>query len=230
MKRALLEAVVEARAEKRPVVVLTPLGPEGEARLWLRGDGALPPDLRDAAERALTTDQAATVETANGAVFLNPINPPLKLVIVGAVHIAEPLASMATLLGYAVTIVDPREGYTRADRWPSGVVVSTEWPDESRAVKELDHRTAVVTLSHDPKIDDPALEAALRSPAFYVGALGSKRSHAKRLERLAAQGVSGEALARVHGPAGLAIGARSPAEIALSIVSQMTEVLRSHAD
>ena len=140
-------------------------------------------------------------------------------------HIAEPLARIATLVGYEVTLVDPRQAFARAERWP-GLVVSTDWPDEALAAMGLDHRTAVVALTHDPKIDDPALEAALRSPAFYVGALGSTKTHGSRLRRLEGRGVPAEMVARIHGPVGLRIGARSPAEIAVSIVAQMTEALR----
>src|SRR5262249_35825241 len=135
------------------------------------------------------------------------------------------LARIASVLGYAVTIIDPREAFARAERWP-GVTVATDYPDEVLGAMTVNHRTAIVTLTHDPKIDDPALEAALRTPAFYVGALGSAKTHASRLRRLAERGFCPEALARIHGPIGLKIGARSPGEIALAIAAQMTESLR----
>ncbi len=237
MKRETLSALVAARASKRAVVSITPLGTGGAGgagsegqelpslpRVWSPGED-LPVELRDAALRALSTDDAVTVETASGPVFLKPHNPPLRLFIVGAVHIAAPLSKMAGLLGYDVVIVDPREAFARAERWP-GVTVRAEWPDEALAAAGVDHRTAIVTLTHDPKIDDPALEAALRSPAFYVGALGSGKTHGSRLRRLAERGFSAEDTARIHGPIGLRIGGRSPAEIAVSIVAQMTDVLR----
>lgn len=239
MKREALAALVAARADKQAAVLLTPLGSPDAAgpsprgvqgrlpRVWRPGE-ELPEDLLAAARRALATDDAVTVETAGGPVFLKPLNPPLRLFVVGAVHIAEPLSKMAALLGYDVTILDPREAFARAERWP-GVTVKAEWPDEALAAAGVDHRTAIVALTHDPKIDDPALAAALRSPAFYVGALGSGKTHGSRLRRLAQQGFSEEALARIHGPVGLKIGARSPAEIAVSIVAQMTEVLRRGA-
>src|SRR5690606_33944475 len=143
---------------------------------------------------------------------------------VGAVHIAEPLARYAAVVGYDVTIVDPRRAFTDAERFP-GVTLLASWPDDALKTLAPDHRTAVVTLTHDPKIDDPALHLALRSPVFYVGCLGSTRTHAKRVERLKAEGFDDMAIARIHGPVGLDIGARTPAEIALSI---MAEVVAAH--
>jgi xanthine dehydrogenase accessory factor len=225
MKRALLEAIVAAAKAKTPIVVVTLLHGSSE-RAWSPGDAGLDPPLRDAAERALATDDAVTVETAEGPVFLKPVNPPLRLVVVGAVHVAVPLSSIAATLGYEVTLIDPRAAFTRAERWSTGVSVRSEWPDEALAAMNLDRRSAVVALTHDPKIDDPALQAALRSPAFYIGALGSRKTHASRIGRLAAAGFAGADLDRIHGPIGLAIGARSPGEIAISILAQMTDVLR----
>ncbi len=238
MKREVLTALVGARAAKRAAVLFTPIDSDPGApsaapsarseRLWIQGEGDLPPDLAEAAAHALATDDAFTIDTADGPVFVQPTNPPLRLFVVGAVHIAEALAQMASLLGYDVTLIDPRAAFARAERWP-GVRVRTEWPDEVLDAASLDHRAAVVTLTHDPKIDDPALVSALKSPAFYIGALGSGKTHGSRLRRLAEQGFSQEPLARVHGPVGLRIGARTPAEIAASIVAQITEVLRRGA-
>lgn len=224
MKRAALEALVAAKAAKRGAVLFTPLG-GGEAFVWAQGDAEPASELKEAAARALATDDAFTIDTPDGQVFVKPVNPPLRLYIVGAVHIADPLARIAALLGYEVTVIDPRSAFARAERWP-GVTVKTEWPDEVFATAPIDHRTAIVALTHDPKVDDPALESALKSPAFYVGALGSGKTHASRLRRLGERGLSPEALARIHGPIGLRIGARSPGEIAVSIIAQMTEVLR----
>ncbi len=222
--RGVLERVRAARREKRALVLLTPL--DGQpVRAFLPGDPPLEPALREAADRALASDDAATVQTASGPVFVQAFNPPLRLLVVGAVHIAEPLVRMASLLGYEVTVIDPRTAFARAERWP-GVAIRAEWPDEALAATPIDHRTAIVALTHDPKIDDPALEAALRSPAFYVGALGSGKTHASRLRRLEARGFDAATLARIHGPIGLRIGARSPGEIAVSILAQMTEDLR----
>ncbi len=212
MKRDALAALVAARAAKKAAVLLTPLGGDAGTgvlpRVWSPGE-ELPADLQHAARRALATDDAATVETAAGPVFLKPVSPPLRLFVVGAVHIAEPLSKMAALLGYDVVIVDPREAFARAERWP-GVTVKAEWPDEALAAAGIDHRTAIVALTHDPKIDDPALEAALRSPAFYVGALGSGKTHGSRLRRLGERGFSQETLARIHGPIGPGSGRARP--------------------
>ena len=145
--------------------------------------------------------------------------------MVGAVHIAQTLVPMASLTGYDVTVVDPRRAFASDARFP-GVDVRTDWPDEALEALKPDARTAVVTLTHDPKLDDPALDLALRSDAFYIASLGSKRTHAGRLERLGALGHDQATLARIHGPAGLTIGAVSPAEIALSVMAEMTGVLR----
>lgn len=161
-----------------------------------------------------------------GETFVAVQNPPLRLVVVGGVHIAQPLVAMARLLGYAPTVVDPREAFASADRFP-GTALRHDWPDEALTSLAIDARTAVVMLTHDPKLDDPALRVALRSPAFYVGALGSTRTHAKRVARLAEEaGVSEAELARLHAPIGLPIGAASPAEIALAILAEITARLR----
>jgi xanthine dehydrogenase accessory factor len=224
LDRAVLETVRRARAGQRAVVLLTPL--DGRpVTTWANDDPALEPALAQAAHRAIVNDDAATVETSSGRVFVQAINPPLKLVIVGAVHIAQPLVQIASLLGYEITLVDPREAFARAERWP-GITVANDWPDERIRSMHLDHRSAVVALTHDPKVDDAALEAALQSAAFYVGALGSMKTHGARLQRLQSRGFTADALGRIHGPIGLRIGARSPGEIAVAIVAQMTESLR----
>jgi xanthine dehydrogenase accessory factor len=158
-------------------------------------------------------------------VFIHVHNPPLRLVIVGAVHIAQPLSRMAALSGYAVTVIDPRRAFASDERF-ADVAVSRDWPDEALAALAPDARTAVVMLTHDPKLDDPALEVALGSPAFYIGALGSKRTQAARAKRLADRGLGEAAIARIHGPIGLSIGALSPAEIAIAIMAEITQVRR----
>ncbi|MGA7675454.1 MAG: XdhC family protein [Rhizomicrobium sp.] len=179
-----------------------------------------------AVAEAVQADQSTRVEIEGRPWFLGVFNPPLDLAIVGAVHIAQPLAKMAAITGYNVRVIDPRKSFATAERFP-GIALWHEWPDEALARTPLGRRSALIVLAHDPKLDDPALAAALASPAFYIGALGSKRTHAARLARLKAHGFSDEALARIQGPAGLAIGAKSPAEIAVSILAQMTERLRS---
>jgi xanthine dehydrogenase accessory factor len=208
--RPTLDAIKNARE----VVVLTPL----DGRPVTTGMPDAGP-LRDAAERAIATDQAETVD----GVFVQAKTPPLSLVVIGAVHIAAPLTRIARELGYAVTVIDPRHGFARSERMPG---VLPEWPDEAMPKLSIGHRTAIVALTHDPKIDDVALEAALKSSAFYIGALGSKKTHASRLARLAELGFEADQLARIHGPIGLAIGAKSPAEIAISIAAEMTSLLR----
>lgn len=226
LPRKVLDAVAAACAARRGIVVLTPLEGGREASTSSSDEAAgLAAELGAAVARALATDQAPIVDTASGPIFVRAFNPSLELVIVGAVHIAEPLARIAAVLGYAVTIIDPREAFARPERWPA-VRVAVDYPDEVLAGMTISHRTAIVALTHDPKIDDPALEAALRSPAFYVGALGSGKTHAARLRRLSERGFGSDSLARIHGPIGLEIGARSPGEIAVAIAAQMTEVLR----
>jgi len=191
-----------------------------------KGNLILDPAVSKEIEAALRDDRSTTVQTAEGPVFIEVFVPKLRCFIVGAVHIAQPLAQMAALAGYAVTIIDPRSAFASELRFP-GVTLSTEWPDEAFETLRPDRRTAVVTLTHDPKIDDPALTSALRSEAFYIGALGSRKTHAARLGRLVKAGFDEPELARIHGPVGLSIGALSPAEIAVSILAQITAVLRA---
>jgi xanthine dehydrogenase accessory factor len=232
MQRAIFEALQSARAAKRAVVVATALKDGRQAMIdGDEAEGDLPASeaLRAAAGRALRDDKSHTIETEHGPVFVQAFNTPLRMLVVGAVHIAQALAPMAVLAGYAVTIIDPRRSFATADRFP-GVTLTHEWPDEAMDKIGLDARTAVVTLTHDPKIDDPALERALRSDCFYIGCLGSTRTHKARLGRLAELGFGEKDFARIHGPVGLDIGAQSPAEIAVSIVAEVTAVLRAEPD
>jgi xanthine dehydrogenase accessory factor len=212
MRRDLLEALLAARAGNRPVVLATTLATGAQELLG--------PD-HPAAARALAADDSRV----DDGVFLHVFNPPLRLVVVGAVHVAQALAPMAAAAGFTVTIVDPRRAFATAARFP-GLHLVTAWPGPALAELAPDGRTAIVTLTHDPKLDDPALAAALRSPVFYIGALGSKKTHAARLERLRAEGFDDAALARIHGPVGLALGARQAGEIAVSILAQVVQVLR----
>lgn len=223
MRSDLLDALLAEQQAKRPVVLATPVEGDGEQHLvWPGTDDA----LVDEAATALRLDQARTVEVGGATWFLRPYNPPLRLIVIGAVHIAQPLATMATAAGYAVTVVDPRAAFAAAARFP-GVDLVREWADDALQELGVDTRTAIVTLTHDPKLDDPALHVALRSPAFYIGCLGSSRTHKARRGRLARAGFEDEVLDRIHGPVGLSIGARSPAEIAVSILAQITQVLRT---
>jgi len=225
MNAALLTRLQAARLAGQPVVVATRL-PGGEQ--WLLPDDVAPPALRRPADDALRTDRNGTVQVDGGAWFMHAYNPPLRLVVVGAVHIAQALVPMAAGLGFGVTVADPRRAFASGERFP-GVTVSTEWPDEALDALRPDARTAIVTLTHDPKLDDPALDRALRSRAFYVGALGSRRTHAARLDRLRALGHEDATLARIQGPVGLDIGAVTAPEIALSILAQVVAVRRGQA-
>jgi xanthine dehydrogenase accessory factor len=225
MTPELLDRLEAARAEKRPVVLATRL-PEGDQAL-LPDDDA-PQAVAEAAREALRQDRSTTLEADGQTWFLHAYNPPLRLVVVGAVHIAQALVPMAVQLGYGVTVVDPRRAFATDERFP-GVVVSTEWPDEAMDALRPDTRTAVVTLTHDPKLDDPALDRALKSEAFYIGALGSKRTHARRLDRLRELGHDDASLARIHGPVGLDIAAVTAPEIALSVLAQLVQARRRRA-
>jgi xanthine dehydrogenase accessory factor len=225
MTPELLDRLEAARAAKRPVVLATRL-PGGEQRL-LPNDPA-PPAISAAASKALKDDRSTTVQEEGETWFLHAYNPPLRLVVVGAVHIAQALVPMAAQLGYGVTVVDPRRAFATDERFP-GVSVSTDWPDEAMDALHPDTRTAIVTLTHDPKLDDPALDRALKSEAFYIGALGSKRTHARRLARLRELGHDDAALGRIHGPVGLDISAVTAPEIALSVLAQLVQTRRRTA-
>lgn len=227
MTRDVLAALLRDLAAKRTVVLATNLA-TGEGTLLHPdepGDGGSPV-LMALAREAVARDRSARVETQGGEFFLRVYQPAARILVVGAVHVAQALARMAGEAGFEVVVVDPRPAYATGERF-RGVKVVGEWPAEAMATLGLDRRTAVVTLAHDPKIDDPALAAALRSRAFYVGALGSRRSHAARRERLRALGFSDADLDRIHGPVGLPIGAVSPGEIAVSILAQVVERLRA---
>lgn len=209
-----LRALVAARAARRPVVW------EVNTATWTRR--LLERDVSDAdLEERFRTDRSVREDE----VFRGVHNPPLRLVLVGAVHIAQPLVHMAKLSGYDVVLCDPRDSFASASRFPEETFLEG-WPDEALEAFGLDARTAVVTLSHDPKIDTPALQVALASEAFYIGALGSTRTHAKRVAALTEAGLPEAVIARIDGPVGADIGAVSPAEIAVSIMAEMTERLR----
>ncbi|QCP84691.1 XdhC/CoxI family protein [Cereibacter sphaeroides] len=213
LPEAVLADLVAARADRRPVALV--FQPEtGGHRLAGPEEAAVAARLR--------SDRSGLEEDGR---FIGIHNPPLRLVVVGAVHIAQPLVAMARIAGYGPTLIDPRSAFGSEARFP-GETILDAWPDEALAELAPDARTAVVTLTHDPKLDDPAILAAFDSPAFYIGCLGSPRTHAKRLDRLRAAGVPEAQIARIHAPVGLDIGARSPAEIALSILAQITERLR----
>jgi xanthine dehydrogenase accessory factor len=218
---ALLAALQAARADKRAVALATRL-PDGAQVLLPNPDY---PELAEPARQALAAEKSGTYAVGNTTWFLHAYNPPARIVIVGAVHIAQALVPLAVQLAYGIVVVDHRRAFATDERFP-GVTVSGEWPDDAMDALRPDSRTAIVTLTHDPKLDDPALDRALKSEAFYIGALGSRRTHASRLERLRALGHDETALARIRGPVGLNVGAVSAPEIALSILAQIVAVRR----
>ncbi len=227
MKLELLTALNAERMARRAAIVVTDVG-SGEERLVKAAEIARDP-LRAILAEHLRTSRSGMAETAQGRVFLTVYVPAPQLVITGAVHISQALAPIGKLLGYDVTIVDPRTAFASPERFPD-VKVIAEWPEQALPPLGIDRYTAFVALTHDPKIDDPALLHALSRDCFYIGALGSRKTHARRIDRLKQQGMSEADLARIHAPIGLDIGAVSPAEIAVSIVAQITERLREEPE
>src|SRR5258705_13008023 len=224
MKLDILRALNAERAARRAAVVVTDVA-SGEQRLVKAADVARDP-LKDLIEKRIRSGKSGMEETPDGKVFLTVHVPPSQLVITGAVHISQALAPIAKLLGYDVTIVDPRTAFASIERFPD-VKVMAEWPDVALPPLGIDHYTAFVALTHDPKIDDPGLDVALKSDCFYIGALGSRKTHARRVERLKTErGFTDNDIGRIHSPIGLAIGAVSPAEIAVAIMGEITQRLR----
>lgn len=210
----LLAELVALRAARRQVAYAVTLSDWSRALLGAGADAA--------ADARLRSDKAGVEEDGR---FVAPHNPPQRLIVVGAVHIAQPLVAMARLAGYDPTLIDPRATFGAAERFV-GETILDDWPDEALTALAPDARTAIVTLTHDPKLDDPAIRFALRSDAFYLGCLGSKKTHVARVARLQAAGFSEAEIARIHAPVGLDIGAKTPAEIAISVLAQITAVLR----
>jgi len=221
----MLTEILARRAAGTTLTLATRL-PDGFQMLL--PDPMAPLALNESAAVGLASDEARTVQVGAEKWFLQIEAPAPRLLIVGAVHIAQALAPMAALAGYAATIIDPRRGFATTDRFPNARLILA-WPDEALNALTPDDRTAVVTLTHDPKLDDPALDVALRTGVFFIGALGSRKTHASRLERLAARGHTPEALARVRGPVGLPIGARTAPEIALSVLAELVAARRGAA-
>src|SRR5271167_3566217 len=227
MQLDILTTLNTERAARRAAIVVTNVE-SGKQRLVKSADFAKDP-LRPVLAEHLRTSKSGMEETAEGRVFLTVYVPAPQLVITGAVHISQTLAPIGQLLGYDVTIVDPRTAFASIERFPD-VKVIAEWPDVALPPLNVDHYTAFVALTHDPKIDDPALKHALARDCFYIGALGSKKTHAKRVMRLKEAGLSDTDIARIHAPIGVDIGAVSPAEIAVSIMGEITARLRMKSD
>src|SRR5882757_9348436 len=227
MKLDILSTLNAERAARRAAIVITDVA-SGAQRLVKAADAARDP-LKELLEAHIRTGKSGMEETPQGRVFLTVHVPPPRLVVTGAVHISQALAPMAKLLGYDVTVVDPRTAFASPERFPD-VKVIAEWPDTALPPLGIDRYTAFVALTHDPKVDDPALLHALERECFYIGALGSRKTHGRRLERLKEHGASEEALARIHAPIGLPIGAVSPPEIAVAIMGEITARLRLTAE
>ena len=223
MKAEVLAELNAERAARRPVLVVTDLA-DGSQRLVKAKD--IPADPASAElERQLRMGKSGSIEVGEKKLFVTVHAPVARLVITGAVHISQALAPMARMLDYDVTVIDPRTAFASPERFPD-IPVLAEWPDVALPPLNVDHYTAFVAVTHDPKIDDPALAHALERDCFYIGALGSRKTHGRRLERLKQLGFSDEQLARIHAPVGLNIGAVSPAEIAVSIIAEITHELR----
>jgi xanthine dehydrogenase accessory factor len=227
MKLDILKSLNTERAARRAAIIVTDVA--GGVQRFVKAADVAADLLRDVLEAHLRSGKSGMEETPQGHVFLTVYVPPPRLVITGAVHISQALAPMARMLGYDVTIVDPRTAFASPERFPD-VKVMAEWPDTALPPLGVDRYTAFVALTHDPKIDDPALLHALRRDCFYIGALGSKKTHGRRVERLKAQGLDETTIARIHAPIGLSIGAVSPPEIAVSILAEITSRLRQSAE
>ncbi len=227
MKLTILSTLNAERGARRAVIVVTDTQ-TGVQRLVKAADVAGDP-LREILEQRLRTGKSGMEETPAGRVFLTVHVPSPRLIITGAVHISQALAPIGKLAGFDVTIVDPRTAFASPERFPD-VTVIAEWPDVALPPLGVDRYTAFVALTHDPKIDDPALTHALNSDCFYIGALGSKKTHARRVGRLKDQGLSDAQIGRIHAPIGLAIGAITPPEIAISIMGEIVSALRQHKE
>ena len=223
MRLDILSALNAERAARRPTLIVTEIH-NGRQRL-VKGEEVARDPLTDVLLRHLRSGKSGMEETPEGKVFLTVHVPPPRLVITGAVHISQALAPMARMLNYDVTIVDPRTAFASAERFPDLNVIA-EWPDTALPPLNIDRYTAFAALTHDPKIDDPSLHLALKSKVFYIGALGSKKNQAARAQRLAGAGFSQADIARIHGPIGLNIGAQGAPEIAISVMAEVTRVLR----
>jgi xanthine dehydrogenase accessory factor len=219
-----LKRLNEARRARRAAVLVTDMD-GGPDRLVLEGD-ELDGTLGEAVARAFRTGQSGAIEADGRRLFLNAHLPSPRLVVIGAVHISQALAPMARVAGYPVEIIDPRTAFATAERFPD-VTLDAEWPEDVLKARPLDGYTALAAVTHDPKIDDFALKAALDAGCFYVGALGSRKTHAKRVERLLALGASADQIGRIHAPIGIDIGASSPAEIAVAVLAQVIQAFRS---
>lgn len=224
MQLADLQKLNEARRARRAAMLITDLG-TGESVVEVEGENVRP-DLRETIDKAYRTGKSGVLETEDGRrLFLNVQVPPPRIVMIGAVHISQALAGMAAIAGFDILIIDPRTAFATEDRF-AGVDLVADWPEDALIERPLDAYTALVAVTHDPKIDDYPITAALKAGAFYVGALGSRKTHAKRVERLQAAGLTDEVIARIDAPIGIDIGAQSPAEIAVAVLGAIIQAFR----
>ena len=223
MDRLLLERLNAARRDRRAAVLVTQI--EGGAQRLVELDQVNADPLGEEIDAALRSGKSGMVEREGASYFLTVLVPPVRLVVIGAVHISQALAPMAKMVGFDMVIVDPRTAFATPERFPD-VPVLAEWPEVALPPMKIDRYTAICCFTHDPKIDDPALEQALRAQCFYIGALGSRKTHGKRLERLTAKGFGAEDMARIRAPIGLDIGAVTPPEIATSVLGEIILALR----
>ena len=223
MKAEILAEILNARAQRKPVALVTALD-SGHQRVVAR-DHAADDILAQVLDEAFRFDRSGVHRIPEGEFFVHIYNPPLRLVVIGAVHIAQAVIPIAKAAGYDIAVIDPRGAFATDERFPD-IALHAEWPDEILPKLGLDQRSAVLALTHDPKIDDPALNLALKSKVFYIGALGSKRTQGTRRQRLMDAGFSEKDIARIHGPIGIDIGAQGAPEIAISIMAELTRVLR----
>jgi xanthine dehydrogenase accessory factor len=228
MKRELLTRLQVLRNEKQALALVTQLDDGRQALVSedkVEGNLELDAQALGAVRQRISGDLSGTMTVAEAELFVRVYNPPLRLILVGAVHVSQALIPMAVLLGFDVTVIDPRTAFASDERFPN-VSMLTDWPDQAMRSLKLDHRCAVVTLTHDPKLDDPALKEVLQSDVFYIGSLGSRKTHASRIERLQADGFDESSLKKIHAPVGIHLGGRRPAEIALSIMAEIVQSLR----
>lgn len=223
MDRAILAALNEERAARRAAVVVTELA-TGRQRLVREADAGADPLAGDI-ERAIVSGKSGIVETAEGEVFLNAHLPPARIVAIGAVHISQALAPMAKIAGFDFEIIDPRTAFASPERFP-GVTLHPEWPEDVLKARPFDPYTAVCVITHDPKIDDFPLISALRTGCFYIGALGSRKTHGRRVDRLKEAGIPQSSIERIDAPIGADIGAANPGEIAVAILASVIEAFR----
>jgi xanthine dehydrogenase accessory factor len=231
MKRELLTRLQNLRNEKQALALVTRLGDGVQALVSedvVEGDLEIDAQTLDNVRQRISSDLSGTLTLADTELFIRVYNPPLRLILVGAVHVSQALIPMAVLLGFDVTVIDPRTSFASDERFPN-ITMLNDWPDQAMRSLKLDHRCAVVTLTHDPKFDDPALKEVLPSDVFYIGSLGSRKTHASRIERLLADGFDKSSLEKIHAPVGIHLGGRKPEEIALSIMAEIIQSLRLHS-